>query len=640
MSEGFALKRSVSVPVSAASAPTLAPLPALPVPTKRRRSLSPDASARSKLRECLSECSKKEDFDTALKAVNSFGMPPPYAYNLLLSIASRAQSVKPDVFASAVKVFDNMVEQKVALSEASYASIIRICALADNPGKGAELLNHMKDSGLTPRLRSYAAIVKAYAAIGDVTNTRALFADMVGAKITPSQAEHAALLRALTAKKMPLADSVTHILKEAAADHPVFDEELAAALEASVVGSGGAWACKRVSISRATGVCPETGRTLRALDVTPAQLAFLSTATAGLAGDAPDVAVRVGAFRAWLAARDDYDVLIDGPNVGFFGQNFESGALMYSQIEAVRAHFAAQGKRVLIVIGEKWLGTRSFSDASQRRTMKKRGNFYAMRSRNESHVYASRFAGGGGGGKAHSHPQAQAQATSVKGEGGGGAFKGSQVWCAPGEEEEEGGEDEFEEGEGGSDGESGSSDGSSTIAGRGGFAYTLLEDGLTRNIDVSKVVAVDAASDSLIAGRLIEKWQDADAVYGVPRGFNDDWFWMMAAFSARTPESVLLCSNDYMRDHYNQMMHSPAFAVWRERHQVRFAFCEATDGSRRPARLELAMPPPASLKVQEGLDGATLHVPLSTAATGGVPDMWLAAWRCDLSLGAEGGGSK
>ena len=606
MSEGILASSSTVV-----SSSTFAPTTALAVPTKRRRSLSPDSAARQALRVRLSACSAADDFPAALEAIAALRatavMPPPHAYNLLLNIASRARTIETVVLKSALSVFADMVSRRVALSEASYASIIRICALAGEPDQGSGLLEQMKAGGLTPRLRSYAALVKAYAVTANVTQVRALFADMARANITPSQAEHASLLLALEKAHHGPQVAIEHV-KAIAEDQPIFDEELAAALEATLHKSGGEWATTRVRINRATGICPVTGRTLRAIDVSPAQIAELSLQTAALAGDSPDVAARVGAFRAWLAARPDFDVLIDGPNVGFFGQNFESGALMYSQIEAVRAHFAAEGRRVLIVIGEKWLGTRSFSDATMRRTMKKKNNFYAARSRGETVAYTSRFvsssgkSGGGGGGGGLDATSAAVQPTSTTTDA---TFSGSQVWCAPGgeeeeaeaEEEEEEEEEEYEADEGGSyeeiDGEGGSgssSIGNSSSGGGGGqltttgaavppsgFGYTL-DDGLTVSIDVSNIVAPDAVTDSQYAGKLIAKWKATDSVYGVPRGFNDDWFWMMAAFSTRTPERVLLCSNDFMRDHHYQMVHSKSFAVWRERHQVRFAFCEATDG--------------------------------------------------------------
>ncbi len=562
-------------------------------------------------------------------------MPPPHAYNLLLNIASRARTVDRGVLSSALTVFHDMVSRRVALTEASYASIIRICALAGDARAGAALLEQMKASGLTPRLRSYASLVRAFAAAADARATRALFADMAARGISPSQAEHAALLRVLAATGAPPAEAVAHALA-VADDHPVLDEEMAAALEAALLGGagggcGGAWACARVRIDRASALCPATNRRLRAIDVSREALAALAAQTAALVGDAPDAAARIHEFRAWLAARADYDVLIDGPNVGFFGQNFDSGALMYSQIDAVRAHFAAQGRRVLIVIGEKWLGARSFSDPAMRRTIKRKTNFYAARARGEAVSYVSRFAATGAKHSSRGAP-AGSDAPPPHAAAGQSTFLGSHIWAAPDSDSTSKDASDCSGGETDDSDADARSQGSSVKAPAAGAADGSGESalaGLTVSVDVSDQVAPTASSDSARAADIIARWHAEDCVYGVPRGFNDDWFWMLAAFSSSSPERVSLVSNDFMRDHHFQMLHSRAFSMWRERHQVRFAFCESADGSRRPARLDLAIPPPASLRIQEGTDGATLHAPLSTDAADG-PDHWLAAWRTDV----------
>jgi len=434
-------------PPAAAPAAPAAPPPgapgaaAAPLPgTKRARAASPGAVARAALRARLSACSAADDFGGALAAVEATAaggatMPPPHAYNLLLNIASRARApVARGVLDSALAVFGDMVARRVALTEASYASVIRLCALAGDAPRGAALLEQMKAAGLAPRLRSYAALVKAFAGAADVRATRALFADMAARGVAPSQAEHAALLRALAAAGAPAADALAH-LRAIAADQPVLDAELAAALEETLRASAGAWACARVRVDRAAPRCPATGRTLRAIDASAEQLAALRAQTAALAGEAPDAAARFGAFRAWLAARDDFDVLVDGPNVGFFGQNHEGGALMYSQIEAVRAHFAAQGRRVLIVIGEKWLGAHAAANANVRRTVKRRTNFYAARARGETPAYVSRFAAAaaksGGRAAAVDAPDAPPPPPPPLAAAGGSTFSGSHIWAAP-----------------------------------------------------------------------------------------------------------------------------------------------------------------------------------------------------------------
>ena len=615
--ESIALPPPSSIISTAVSAPT-AP--------KRKRASSPSSEARAALRVRLSACSASDDFPSALAAIEEAReklgtMPPPHAYNLLLNIASRARSVDSHLLDSAVCVFNDMIAARLALSEASYASIIRICALAGDVTQGSALLEQMKRAGLAPRLRSYAALVRAYAAQPDLPATRALFADMAQLDVVPGQGEHAALIRALRAAAAePVAETLAH-LRTIAAEQPLFEDELAAAVEAAIT-SDGTWATERVTLS-AAGVCPATGRKLRSIDVSPDELAALRAQCTELAGDRPEAAARFNAFREWLAARGaDFDVLIDGPNVGFFGQNYESGALMYSQIEAVRAHFHAQGKKVLIVIGERWLAPRSFSDPAMRRTVKRKMNFYAARARGELTDYSSRFGG------AHVGAAAGAGAAAAVATGDGArlapAFSRSQVWNAP-SEESHAGESSPQSSSSGSDSDSGR-----CAIGAGAFVrhpeHGVVLDGPTEPIDVTDTVADDAVEDTRRAADLISLWQREGSVYSVPRGFNDDWFWMLAAFSSAVPARVLLVSNDFMRDHHFQMLAPRAFLTWRDRHQVRFAFSERSDGARRLHRLDLKLPLPFSLRVQEGLDGLTLHAPLAQGASR-TTNEWLACWK-------------
>lgn len=46
--------------------------------------------------------------------------------------------------------------------------------------------------------------------------------------------------------------------------------------------------------------------------------------------------------------------MIDGPNVAYYHQNFVDGAFNYRQIEAVVQHLLAQGKRVLLILPDKY----------------------------------------------------------------------------------------------------------------------------------------------------------------------------------------------------------------------------------------------------------------------------------------------
>ncbi|KAH1251732.1 Proteinaceous RNase P 1, chloroplastic/mitochondrial [Glycine max] len=93
--------------------------------------------------------------------------------------------------------------------------------------------------------------------------------------------------------------------------------------------------------------------------------------------------------------------------------------------------------------------------------------------------------------------------------------------------------------------------------------------------------------DEPINRSLIDKWNNADALYATPSGSNDNWYWLYAAIKFR----CLLVTNDEMRDHLFQLLGNDFFPKWKERHQVRFSFSDT--GS--PV---FHMPPPCSVVIQ------------------------------------------
>jgi len=81
-----------------------------------------------------------------------------------------------------------------------------------------------------------------------------------------------------------------------------------------------------------------------------------------------------------------------------------------------------------------------------------------------------------------------------------------------------------------------------------------------------------------VAEALQRKWRAAShGLYVVPHGHNDDVFWLY--FTLRLGGGAFLVSNDNMRDHRFEMMHSTrAFARWRERHQAKFEIMQLASG--------------------------------------------------------------
>ncbi|XP_050387918.1 proteinaceous RNase P 1, chloroplastic/mitochondrial-like isoform X2 [Argentina anserina] len=113
---------------------------------------------------------------------------------------------------------------------------------------------------------------------------------------------------------------------------------------------------------------------------------------------------------------------------------------------------------------------------------------------------------------------------------------------------------------------------------------------------------------------LIEKWQNADALYATPSGSNDDWYWLYAAIKFK----CLLVTNDEMRDHTFQLLGNDFFPRWKERHQVHFSFSEGGP--------VFHMPPPCSIVIQESPEGHW-HIPVESEHGYEAKRMWLCIMR-------------
>ena len=110
--------------------------------------------------------------------------------------------------------------------------------------------------------------------------------------------------------------------------------------------------------------------------------------------------------------------------------------------------------------------------------------------------------------------------------------------------------------------------------------------------------------------RPMEKyWESEKILYKTPRGMNDDWFWLHAAYAYRT----LVVTNDEMRDHHFQMLAPKTFLRWKERYHIHFDFggweWSENEGGRRQRKVKLDYPKAYSRRIQRV--GHGLAVPLA-----------------------------
>jgi hypothetical protein len=266
-------------------------------------------------------------------------------------------------------------------------------------------------------------------------------------------------------------------------------------------------------------------------------------------------------------------VVVDGANVGHFGQNYSAGAFRFAQVDAVRAHFQALGLRVVIVLHEHWFAR----SADLSRNVRPRD---------------------GGGARPAKRPRTDAPApvsAPVAVVGGAAGVEGA-------------------------------------AAGPGPDAALAAPAA----VPSAPAAAAPSSADAWTSDDYRREWRRLNCLCEVRRGNNDDWYWLYAAVASRDStggrERVFVVSNDQMRDHHFNMLAPRNFLKWRERHQVMYSFSfrlrrrlssdsslSSADGDGAPRRdpssvaavPSFQFPSPFSRRAQEAVDGRAWYAPVA-----------------------------
>jgi hypothetical protein len=122
---------------------------------------------------------------------------------------------------------------------------------------------------------------------------------------------------------------------------------------------------------------------------------------------------------------------------------------------------------------------------------------------------------------------------------------------------------------------------------------------------------------------ILARWRSEGLLYTTPMGMNDDWYWLHAAVVSG--EGCRVVSNDQMRDHHFGLLHTSAFARWKERHVRPFSIHSPPPDANAdtPKEVRLLDPLPYSHRMQEHVGQDVWHVPVA----GETPDAWLCVHR-------------
>lgn len=687
---------------------------------------SPREELQAEFRKTVCERVKVADLPGALEVfdemVRKGGNPTAFLYNAIFSVAGRVTGhIDKGVLDNAVMLFEHMVAKDIKPNEAAYSSVIKMCTLGGDGPRAASYLKRMLDDGIDPRLRTYAPLLSFFADAGDTEGTVKLFEDMAARNVMPTQPEYAALIRgfahahshaAIDALLRDIMEEHVHVLEPALVE--VLEKYYSGMFEAppapaaagkasSTSGSGThahdeevaspstwPWRCAYTTIDPDDFTCGLTGETLRSLELAPDTHSALLKQVEGLANKAPGL---FSTYKAWLAENGPFDVIVDGANVAFCNQNFDGGAFMYSQIEAVVDTFQRQGKRVLLILSKRWLDQAFVSNTKTRKPFNKRTKKKLKAAR--AAEKAARAAGGGAGRAASGNDispsipglLASTAAATVTGVAEGGepvttllsvrdylketdvvsararvygekigvgselasytadtlaAFKPRELPTvgAPAVGGGVGAGDtasvHSEKSGGGSwggdvDGDDDEDDDECDADEDGDEdAYSSDRSSVLRAPTPAFVSASCAADDTVMAPGIVSRWTSSGIVYKTLPGTNDDWFWLFAALVQEAQPGVMVISNDLMRDHHFQMLAPRAFTRWRERHQVKFRF--EYDEMRGGFEPIFSFPTQYSHRMQPSVSGVAWYFPVADTKAG-----WLVAWKPDAIPGSAPG---
>ena len=133
------------------------------------------------------------------------------------------------------------------------------------------------------------------------------------------------------------------------------DAEAATTSAAAASSSaGGLWRAERCTVNEADGRCSATGAPLRAVHISAAARAELRAVIPRLAGSRAK-GEEFSRFGAWVDEHGPFEYVLDGANIGFFGQAklvkaSKATSFSYEQVDAVLRAVCARSTRVLLVL--------------------------------------------------------------------------------------------------------------------------------------------------------------------------------------------------------------------------------------------------------------------------------------------------
>lgn len=244
-------------------------------------------------------------------------------------------------------LYKYMKTKNIEMNEFMYTGLARIAVLMGHPEGAFRIANDCRAKSELPtsnpknkpRLRTYTPALLGFCRADNVKMAMEVEGVMNRLELALTPPEYKAMLSAATRTKNESYGS--YILECMLREVTKIEENLAVVVEEYFnsrhlmleEGEAGKYKVERTKIN-ADGVCSVSGKTLDKLDLKHGELMTLAEKIQGLALKRETKGEAFMSFVGYVKRNGPFDIIIDGANVGFFGQS-KQGIFTFSQVEAM-----------------------------------------------------------------------------------------------------------------------------------------------------------------------------------------------------------------------------------------------------------------------------------------------------------------
>ena len=283
-----------------------------------------------------------------------------------LPVPADATNAAMRVCASRIDVVERLFEglQELDLvTEASFAALLAARLANDDLAAARAAVNGLlAKPNLRPKLRTCSPLLILLCAKDEATAAIDLWERLERRGVDFSQREYAARIR--MHGRLGASAQLQHSLAKLMARVPNPDAATVAAIEEAVnfCSQSSATGKPAAIVRRGThdddGHCSCCGARLQVLYLDAAEREQVrDVLLARAASRSANGLEHLQRYREWLRVRPPFQYVIDGPNVAYFGQNYEAGRFQYAQIQRILDELREKdpAARVLVLIPSKYL---------------------------------------------------------------------------------------------------------------------------------------------------------------------------------------------------------------------------------------------------------------------------------------------